>query len=50
MMKTVTMEELLTWAFVHELPKGGGVDGLDNANSAWRMLEASSWGKITSFA
>ncbi|MBZ9852811.1 hypothetical protein LB566_03310 [Mesorhizobium sp. CA13] len=49
-MKTVIIEELLTWAFVHELPKGGGVDGLDNANSAWRMLEASSWGKITSFA
>ena len=49
-MKTVTMEELLSWAFIHELPKGGGVDGLDNANSAWRMLEASSWGKITSFA
>ncbi|MER9182979.1 hypothetical protein [Mesorhizobium sp. M0767] len=49
-MKTVTIEELLTWAFVNELPKGGGVDGLDNANSAWRMLEASSWGKITSFA
>ncbi|TPK15182.1 hypothetical protein FJ872_19485 [Mesorhizobium sp. B2-5-9] len=49
-MKTVTIEELLAWAFVHELPKGGGVDGLDNANSAWRMLEASSWGKITSFA
>lgn len=49
-MKTVTIEELLTWAFVHELPKGGGVDGLDNANSAWRMLEASSWGKITNFA
>lgn len=49
-MRTMTIEELLTWAFVHELPKGGGVDGLDNANSAWRMLEASSWGKITSFA
>lgn len=49
-MKTVTIEELLTWAFVHELPKGGGVDGLDNVNSAWRMLQASSWGKITSFA
>ncbi len=49
-MKTVTVEELLTWAFVHELPKGGGVDGLDNANSAWRMLQASSWGKISSFA
>lgn len=49
-MKTVTVEELLSWAFVHELPKGGGVDGLENVNSAWRMLEASSWGKITSFA
>lgn len=49
-MKTITIEELLTWAFVHELPKGGGVDGLDNVNSAWRMLQASSWGKITSFA
>ncbi|HEV2504413.1 MAG TPA: hypothetical protein VGV39_15145 [Mesorhizobium sp.] len=49
-MKTVTIEELLTWAFVHELPKGGGVDGLDNVNSAWRMLQASSWGKVTAFA
>lgn len=49
-MKTVTIEELAAWAFVHELPKGGGVDGLDNANSAWRMLEADSWGKINSFA
>jgi hypothetical protein len=49
-MKTVTIEELLTWTFVDELPKGGGVDGLDNANSAWRMLQASSWGKINSFA
>jgi hypothetical protein len=50
MMKTVTIEELLTWAFVHELPKGGGTDGLANANSAWRMLQASSWGKVTAFA
>jgi hypothetical protein len=49
-MKTVTIEELLTWAFVHELPKGGGVDGLDNMNSAWRMLQASSWGKVSAFA
>lgn len=48
-MKTVTIEELLTWAFVHELPKGGGVDGLDNPNSVWRTLQASSWGKILSF-
>ncbi|NMG39823.1 hypothetical protein GRZ55_11265 [Chelativorans sp. ZYF759] len=49
-MKTMTIEELASWAFVHELPKGGGVDGLDNANSAWRMLEATSWGRINSFA
>lgn len=49
-MKTVTIDELLTWAFVHELPKGGGIEGLANPNSAWRMLEASSWGKIASFA
>ena len=48
-MKTVTVDELLQWAFVHELPKGGGVDGLDNVNSAWRMLEASNWGKIARF-
>lgn len=49
-MKTKTIAELLTWAFVHELPKGGGVEGLDNVNSAWRMLQASSWGKVTAFA
>lgn len=49
-MRTMTIEELLVWAFVHELPKGGGVDGLDNPNSAWRMLQASSWGKITDWA
>lgn len=49
-MKTVTIEDLLSWAFVHELTKGGGTDGLANANSAWRMLQASSWGKVTAFA
>lgn len=49
-MKTATIDELLTWAFVHELPKGGGVEGLDNPNSAWRMLQASSWGKVTAWA
>lgn len=49
-MRTVTIEELLSWAFVHELPKGGGVDGLANMNSAWRKLQASSWGKVTAFA
>ncbi|WFP74513.1 hypothetical protein [Mesorhizobium sp. WSM4906] len=48
-MKPVTIDELLTWAFVHELPKGGGVEGLDNPHSAWRSLQASSWGKITGF-
>lgn len=48
-MKTVTIEELLGWAFMNELPKGGGVDGLDNVNSAWRMLDASSWGKVMRF-
>lgn len=37
-MKTVTMEDLLSWAFVHELPKGGGVEGLANANSAWGLI------------
>jgi hypothetical protein len=36
--KTATIEELLTWAFVHELPKGGGVEGLANPNSAWRTI------------
>ncbi len=49
-MKTVTIDELLVWAFVHELPKGGGVDGLNNIHSAWRQLEASSWGKVMGFA
>lgn len=49
-MKNIAIDELLSWAFVHELPKGGGVEGLDNANSAWRMLMASSWGKITDWA
>lgn len=49
-MRSTTITELLTWAFVHELPKGGGVDGLDNQNSAWRMLQASSWGKVTAWA
>lgn len=37
-MKTVTIEELLSWAFVHELPKGGGVEGLVNSNSAWSSI------------
>lgn len=37
-MKTIGIEELLTWAFVHELPKGGGVEGLANVHSAWRTI------------
>lgn len=37
-MKTVTIEELLSWAFVHELPKGGGMEGLANVNSAWALV------------
>lgn len=37
-MKTVTIEELLSWAFVHELTKGGGIEGIANGNSAWRMI------------
>lgn len=37
-MKTATIEELLTWAFVHELPKGGGVEGLANPNSVWGTI------------
>ncbi len=49
-MRTITIDELLTWAFVHELPKGGGADGLENYHSAWRQLEASSWGKVLGYA
>lgn len=49
-MKSLTIDQLLNWAFTEELPKGGGVDGLDNANSAWRMIFASSWGKMADFA
>lgn len=37
-MKTVTIDELLQWAFVHELPKGGGVEGLVNNGSAWSRI------------
>lgn len=49
-MKSLTIEKLLQWAFTEELPKGGGIDGLANANSAWRMLFASSWGRMAEFA
>jgi hypothetical protein len=49
MMKTMTIEEMLIWAFVNELPKGGGTDGLENSQSAWRGIE-SSYGAISRFA
>jgi hypothetical protein len=32
------IENLLRWAFVHELGKGGGVEGIANMNSAWRTI------------
>lgn len=32
------IENLLRWAFVHELGKGGGVEGIANVNSAWRTI------------
>lgn len=37
-MKTIGIEDLLGWAFIHELPKGGGVEGLANVHSAWRTI------------
>lgn len=49
MMKTMTIEEMLVWAFVNELPKGGGTEGLENSQSAWRGIE-SSYGAISRFA
>ena len=41
-MKTMTIDRFLSWAFVHELAKGGGENGLQSAGSAW--------GAITSMA
>lgn len=32
------IENLLRWAFVHELGKGGGIEGIANVNSAWRTI------------
>lgn len=49
-MKTITIEELLHWAFVHELGKGGGVNGLDHSGSAWRQMNSSSWGLVSDYA
>ena len=37
-MKNKTIEELLSWAFVHELTKGGGAVGLESGNSAWATI------------
>ncbi|MBS9720190.1 hypothetical protein JYU29_05750 [Tianweitania sp. BSSL-BM11] len=42
MMKTMTIEEMLVWAFVNELPKGGGVDGLESRESAWGAMSSGS--------
>ena len=38
-MKTVTLRELLRWAFVEELARGGGADGIHSPHSAWRAME-----------
>lgn len=38
-MKTVTLRELLRWAFVEELARGGGADGIASPHSAWRAME-----------
>lgn len=49
-MKTITIEELLHWAFVHELSKGGGINGLENGSSVWRQMNGSSWGLVSDYA
>lgn len=49
-MKNIGIEDLLKWAFVHELSKGGGVDGLNHTGSAWRQINGSSWGLVADFA
>lgn len=38
-MKKITVQKLLNWAFVHELPKGGGPDGIYSPRSAWGLME-----------
>lgn len=38
-MKKITVQKLLNWAFVHELPKGGGADGIYSPRSAWGLME-----------
>lgn len=34
-MKTMPIDAFLTWAFVHELAKGGGAEGVSGSGSAW---------------
>ncbi|MCP4406813.1 MAG: hypothetical protein GY807_03465 [Gammaproteobacteria bacterium] len=41
-MKSIGIEELLSWAFVHELPKGGGEGGLTSPHSAWGAISGFS--------
>lgn len=41
-MKKMTVEAFLHWAFVQELPKGGGSEGLSSAGSAWAAIEGVS--------
>ena len=38
-MKDIGIEEFLQWAFIEELAKGGGSEGLAAAGSAWRAIE-----------
>lgn len=37
-MKTMNIDTFLSWAFVHELAKGGGENGLQSAGSAWGAI------------
>ena len=39
-MKTLHLQKLLSWAFVEELVKGGGEDGLNSPLSAWGAFDA----------
>ena len=38
-MKKIKVEKLLSWAFLHELSKGGGANGLNSGLSAWGRME-----------
>lgn len=48
-MRKMTVFEALQWAFNDELPKGGGVDGIAGAGSAWRACLPSSWAQVERF-